>query len=122
MRESQVLQSDLARLEARWRALRALQLMTIREVWDGVAAGGALSLQNRVDWRLATTHAITEGVQIVVEAYRLAGQTAIFEENPFEQRLRDALSASQQVQGRATHYMTVGRHLLGLPPDTMMFL
>lgn len=122
MRESQVLQSDLARLEARWRALRALQLMTIREVWAAVAAGGTLSLQNRVDWRLATTHAITEGVQIVVEAYRLAGQTAIFEENPFEQRLRDALSASQQVQGRTTHYMTVGRYLLDLPPDTMMFL
>jgi hypothetical protein len=26
------------------------------------------------------------------------------------------------VQARTTHYMTVGRHLLGLPPDTMMFL
>ena len=67
-------------------------------------------------------HGINDGVQIVMEAYRLAGQTAIFEENPFEQRLRDALSASQQVQGRTTHYMTVGRHLLGLPPDTTMFL
>lgn len=122
MRESAMLQSDLARLEARWRALRALQLMTIREVWDAVSAGASLTLQNRVDWRLATTHAINEGVQIVMEAYRLAGQTAIFEENPFEQRLRDALSASQQVQGRTTHYMTVGRHLLGLPPDTTMFL
>ncbi|MFM9939096.1 MAG: acyl-CoA dehydrogenase family protein [Hyphomicrobiaceae bacterium] len=122
MRESAVLQSDLARLEARWRALRALQQMTLRQVWDGVSRGGELTLQNRIDWRLATTHAINDGVQIVMEVYRAAGQTAIFEENPFEQRLRDALSASQQVQGRTTHYMTVGRHLLGLAPDTMMFI
>ncbi len=122
MRESPVLQSDLAKLEARWRALRALQQATLREVWEGVARGGELTLQNRIDWRLATTHAINDGVQIVMEVYRSAGQTAVFEENPFEQRLRDALSASQQVQGRTTHYMTVGRHLLGLPPDTMMFI
>lgn len=122
MRDSAVLQSDLARMEARWRALKALQQMTLRDVWDGVAQGGDLTIQNRIDWRLATTHAINDGVQIVMEVYRLAGQTAIFEENPFEQRLRDALSASQQVQGRTTHYMTVGRHMLGLPPDTMMFL
>jgi hypothetical protein len=79
-------------------------------------------LQHRVDWRLATTHAINEGAQIVMEVYRLAGQTAIFEEHPFEQRLRDALSASQQVQGRTSHYTTVGRHLLGLPLDTTMFV
>jgi alkylation response protein AidB-like acyl-CoA dehydrogenase len=122
MRDSAVLQSDLACFEARWRALRALQLTTIREVWESVDGGAPLTLENRVDWRLATTHAISEGARIVMEAYRLAGQTAIFEEHPFERRLRDALSASQQVQGRQTHYMTVGRHLLGLAPDTMMFL
>lgn len=122
MRESPVLQSDLARMEARLRAARALHLTTYREIWDHVASGGALALEHRVNARLAATHAINEGVQIVVEAYRAAGQTAIFEENPFERRLRDAMSAAQQVQGRPTHYMTVGRHLLGLPPDTMMFL
>ena len=122
MRDSANLQFDLARFEARWRALKALQMATVREVWGSVEAGAPLTLQNRVDWRLATTHAINEGAQIVMEVYRLAGQTAIFEEHPFEQRLRDALSASQQVQGRVTHYTTVGRHLLGLPLDTTMFI
>ena len=52
----------------------------------------------------------------------VAGATAIFPANPFERRLRDALTASQQVQGRIDHYATVGRHLLGLPPDSSLFL
>lgn len=122
LRDSPVFQGDLARLEARWRALRALQMTALREVWEHVAGGGTLTLAHRVDTRLAMTHAINEGVEIVTAAYRAAGQSAIFETAPFERRLRDALSASQQVQGRASHYTTVGRHLLDLAPDTTMFL
>jgi hypothetical protein len=58
----------------------------------------------------------------VVAVYRAAGNTAIFPSNPFERRLRDALSAAQQVQGRQSHFVTVGRHLLVLPPDSMAFV
>ncbi len=120
--ENGMFQGDLGRLEARWRAARALLLETVGAVWSDVDQGRALSLQHRIDWRLAATHAINEACQVSVDAYRAAGQNAIFENAPFEQRLRDAMSAAQQVQGRATHYMTVGRHLLGLAPDTTMFL
>lgn len=122
LREAPVFQTELARLEARLRAARAYHLQTLADVWGAIGGGEHLTLQQRIDIRLAATHAINEGVAIVTEAYRAAGQTAIFETNTFERRLRDALSASQQVQGRPTHYMTAGRHLLGLPPDTMMFL
>ena len=123
LRDAPVFQTELARLEARFRAARAYHLQTLTDVWTAVRDGGDhLTLQQRIDIRLAATHTINEGVAIVTEAYRAAGQTAIFAANPFERRLRDALSASQQVQGRPSHYMTAGRHMLGLPPDTMMFL
>ena len=122
LRESQVFQSDLARMEARTRAARALHLTTLRDVWDAMVAGEPLTLEHRINIRLASTHAINEGVDIVAEAYRAAGSTAIFLNHPFEQRLRDAHAVSQQLQGRPTHYMTVGRHMLDLAPDTMMFL
>lgn len=122
LRDSAVFQSDLARLEARWRAARALHLSSFREAWEAVDCGDGLSLDIRANARLASTHAINEGCQIAVDAYRAAGQNAIFENAPFERRIRDALSAAQQVQGRASHYVTVGRHLLDLEPDTAMFL
>lgn len=120
--ESPVFQSQIARLEARLRAVRMYHLGTLREAWELVETTGALSLDHRAAIRLAATHAINEGADIVVEAYRAAGQTAIFPDNPFEQRMRDALSASQQAQGRTTHFTTIGRLLLGLPADTLMFM
>jgi hypothetical protein len=36
-------------------------------------------------------------------------------------RFRDMHTASQQAQGRQTHYETIGRVLFGLAPDTVMF-
>jgi alkylation response protein AidB-like acyl-CoA dehydrogenase len=122
MLDSQMFHGELGALEARWRALRAYHLGTFREIWNAVDAGAALSTALRIDARLACTHTIHSACQIAVEAYRAAGQNAIFENAPFERRLRDALSAAQQVQGRQAHYATAGRHLLGLPLDTTMFI
>ena len=53
---------------------------------------------------------------------RIGQQTAIFPVNPFERRLRDAYSASQQIQGRPANFITIGRVFLGLPPDSMVVL
>ncbi|MGB7207074.1 MAG: acyl-CoA dehydrogenase family protein, partial [Pyrinomonadaceae bacterium] len=122
LRDSPVFHTDYARLEAKWRAARMYHLTTLQEVWQAVVRAGAITLEQRADCKLASTWIINQGVEVATEAYRLAGQTAIFPANPFEQRLRDALSASQQTQARATNYITTGRILLGLEPDTTMFL
>ena len=122
MLDSQMFHGQLGELEARWRALRSYHLGTFRDIWNAVDSGQSLSTDLRVEARLACTHTITAACQIAVEAYRATGQNAIFESAPFERRLRDAMSAAQQVQGRESHYATVGRHLLGLPLDTTMFI
>jgi alkylation response protein AidB-like acyl-CoA dehydrogenase len=122
LRDDPLFQKDLARLVARLRAARAYHMHTLADVWQYVSTHKEILLRHRMDIRLAATHTINEGAQVVVDAHRLAGEHAIFDSGPFERRLRDALSASQQVQGRATHYLTVGRHLLGLEPDSTMFI
>lgn len=122
LRDSPVFHTDYAKLEAQWRAARMYHVTTLREIWDEVARTGAITLQQRVDCKLASTWVINQGVAVVTDAYRMAGQTAIFPANPFEQRLRDALSASQQTQARGTNYITAGRVLMGLEPDSTMFL
>jgi alkylation response protein AidB-like acyl-CoA dehydrogenase len=122
LRDNPVFQTQLAQLEARLRAARAYLHTTLDEVWGEVDRTRTLTLDQRATIKLATTFVINQGVEIVTEAYRAAGQTAIFPANPFERRLRDALTASQQTQGRGTNYVTVGRMLLGLPPESTMFL
>jgi len=120
--DSQMFHAQLGDLEARFRATRAYLHTAQAEMWQDVLSGATLSMAMRANIRLATTHAINQGADVVAEAYRLAGQNAIFQGAPFERRLRDANAVSQQVQGRKTHYATVGRIFLGLEPDATMFL
>ena len=119
MRESAVIHTRLAELEARLGAARAYQRETIREVWDEVDATHELTMAQRARIRLATTHAINQATEVSEQVYRLAGATAIFEDHAFERRFRDAYAVSQQVQGRHTNYETVGRHMLGLDVETI---
>jgi hypothetical protein len=51
--------------------------------------------------------------------YHCAGSIAIFEEQPFERRLRDINSVSQQSQGRQLHFESVGQIMLGMPPENV---
>lgn len=122
LRENPAFQSQLAQLEAGYRSLRAYLHMTADEIYTEVAATDAITLDQRARMKLATTYVINQAFQIVSGSYRAAGQTAIFPSNPFERRMRDAMTASQQTQARGTNYITVGRCLLGLGPESMTFL
>ncbi|MDX1433713.1 MAG: acyl-CoA dehydrogenase family protein [Gammaproteobacteria bacterium] len=119
MRDSAVVQTRLAELEAKLGAARAYQQQVLADVWRSVETSAELTLESRVIMRLATTHAINEATDVVEQVYRLAGATAIFDSQPFEQRFRDAHAVSQQVQGRHTNYETVGRFMLGHEVDTL---
>ncbi len=123
LREDPVFQTLLAKLEARYRSARFYLHAAAGET-DRIAADSAtsLTLSNRIDLKLTTVHVIHDALEITQEAYRAAGANAIFPSGPFERRLRDALTASQQLQARSTNYITVGRCLLDLEPDTTMFL
>ena len=119
MRESPVIHTRLAELEARLGSAQAYQRETLREVWADVDAAREITMAQRTRIRLATTHAIRQATEVTEEVYRLAGATAIFEHHAFERRFRDAHAVSQQVQGRHTNFETVGRHMLGLDIETI---
>jgi alkylation response protein AidB-like acyl-CoA dehydrogenase len=122
LRENPAFQSQLAQLEGSYGALRAYLHTSAEAVYNEVAATDDITLDQRARVKLTTTYVINNAFQIVSDCYRAAGQTAIFPTNPFERRMRDAMTASQQTQARATNYITVGRCLLGLGPESMMFL
>jgi indole-3-acetate monooxygenase len=116
MRESGVVQSLIGRSDARLKAARALLVQTLAETQDAVAARGWMTLDEKVAIRQAATFAITESRDVVNALWHEAGATAIFDAQPFERRFRDMNTVSQQLQGRASHFETVGQHLLGMPP------
>lgn len=114
MRDNHAVQLEIGALEARLRAVRCYWLDAIRTAWEEAAATGAQGMETRMAHRLATTHAIREATEISIACYRGAGTTAVLAKEPFERRFRDAMSASQHLQGGQWHIEMVGRHLLGV--------
>jgi alkylation response protein AidB-like acyl-CoA dehydrogenase len=121
LRENNVIQSDVAQCEAKLRSARASIHATLREMWEDAERDGDFLPERHWQLRLAATWAIQQARDVVVTVYNAAGSTAIFNENPFERRLRDIHAGTQQGQGRPVHFETVGQILLGLPPEGRMF-
>jgi indole-3-acetate monooxygenase len=117
MRENNVIQSQVAQCEARWRSARAFLHGTWEQAWAHVEATGEQTEEDRTMIRLASTWAIQSAREVVNTLYHAAGSIAIFEDHPFERRLRDIHTVAQQSQGRQLHYETVGQILLGMPPE-----
>lgn len=115
VRDSEVIQAGTAMAEAKLRGARAFLLEVLEAAW-AVALRGPLGMAEKVDIRLATTSAIHRAKEVVEWAYHEAGATAIFEDRPFERRMRDIHASGQQVQGRSEHLESCGRFFLGLDP------
>jgi alkylation response protein AidB-like acyl-CoA dehydrogenase len=100
--------------EARLRAARTFLMSTIAEAWDEAQRSNDISLERRIAIRLAATHAIREAKDVADAAYDAAGTSSVFNANPFERRFRDIHTVAQQLQGRRSHYQTVGQYLFGV--------
>jgi indole-3-acetate monooxygenase len=67
--------------------------------------------------RMAATNAILKAREAVDFAYHTAGATSIFDNHPLERRFRDMHTVTQQLQGRMSHFETVGAWMLGADAD-----
>ena len=115
LRDSQVIQYQLAYNEAKLGAARLLVMKALTDAQEAVTTMTSLPLEHRAQIRLASTFAIHQSREVVDFAYHEAGATAVFKSNPFERRFRDVHTVCQQVQGRSSHFETVGQYLLGSP-------
>ena len=119
MVENNVVQAHVAQSEARWRSARYFLHAAADEALATIEEKGAMDLDQRTRLRLASTWAIQSSREIVNTLYHDCGSMAVFEENPFERRLRDIHTVAQQGQGRILHYETVGQVMLGLEPENI---
>ncbi len=114
--EHPVVQQQVGKAEAKWRAAKALLHQAVGEVWGAVSASGRITLEQRIQLRMAGTHAIRQSAEVVDAAYNLSGSTAIFADRAIQRRFQDAHVITQQIQGREAHYETAGQFFLGLEP------
>jgi alkylation response protein AidB-like acyl-CoA dehydrogenase len=117
LRDNAVVQSGLAQTEVNLRAARGFVLQSMAEIWKHLCAGASITVEQRVIVRMAATHAIHKAREAVDFAYNAAGATAIFENHPLERRFRDIHTVNQQLQGRLSHFETVGAWMMGAEAD-----
>jgi indole-3-acetate monooxygenase len=119
MRDNNAVQAQLGRNEGNLRAARAYLYSTANEAWHDVAwigerTVGQFTADHRNALRLASTWTIHQSAAVIDVAYHLAGSTAVFQSGQFERRFRDMHAIAQQLQGRDTHYETIGQAILGV--------
>jgi alkylation response protein AidB-like acyl-CoA dehydrogenase len=117
LRDNHAVQHIVGYADAALKAAKSGLLNVLDEEWAAVGRTGELTVEGRIAVRQAATFAIHTARDVVHLVYHEAGSTAIFDNQPFERRLRDINSVSQQLQGRRTHFETVGLYLLGGTPS-----
>ena len=117
LRDNAVVQTNLAQVEVGIRSARAFLLQSVAGIWKEVSSGKKLTIDQRITIRMASTNSIHRSREAVDFAYNAAGATAIFESHPLERRFRDIHTVTQQLQGRLSHFETVGAWMLGADAD-----
>ena len=117
LRDQSMVQNDVGHAEADLRAGRAYLADAVGEIWHALTRGEGITLEQRANLRLATTHGIRLAVRVVDAVYNMAGATAVYDGNPIQRYFQDVHVISQHLQARLSHYELVGRYWLGLKID-----
>ena len=110
-----IVQIEVAEADAALRAARAGLLEAADAVWS------ASDERTRVLARNAAIHAVTTSAAVVDRAYTLGGGSALRSGSPLQRRLRDVHAATQHAIVSRAALQPIGRLLLGLPADTLLF-
>ena len=117
LRDQPLIHFTVGQAEAALRSGRAFLMEAVHDLWSELVTTQAVSMERRAALRLATTHAIRLAAQLVESIYSASGATAVFEGNLIQRHFQDIHVITQHLQGRLSHYETVGQHWLGLPID-----
>jgi indole-3-acetate monooxygenase len=119
LRDNAVVQSQVGVAQSQLAAARAFFYDAWEDIWQA-AQSANISADQRVRLRMASSHASQTARQVVETVYLAAGATAIFESNPYERRFRDMHAVSQQAQSQFSIFEAIGRHFLGLAPNSRL--
>lgn len=116
--EQQISQVKLAQAEATLRSARLLYYSELEKAWESAASGYRVSIEQRRDLRLATSHAVLSSVSVVNDMYELGGGSAVYETSRLQRHFRDINVARSHIMVSQSTLQTVGAHLFGLEPNT----
>lgn len=109
---------EVARAEAALRSARAFYYQSIEAAWLVAQADEKVSIDQRRDIRLATTHAVEASIKTVDAMYTLGGGSAVYADSALQRHFRDVHMTSQHIMVAPSTLETVGRLYLGVEAQT----
>ena len=94
---------------------KALAIELNDNVWAVASAGAPVPDCLQAELRAVATHCTEVAADIITQAFRFAGGSAIYQQNVLQQCLRDINVAAQHIMVSEIAYENLGQYILGLP-------
>jgi alkylation response protein AidB-like acyl-CoA dehydrogenase len=120
IRESAIVQADVARAEIALRSSELLLFSAMDDIWQTVKNGGTVNGEQRAHFGLGCVNAGLAAVQAVDLVTNLAGTAGILESYPFERCFRDVHAAAAHRAMHTSALIPCGQVLLGLEPQRLL--
>jgi indole-3-acetate monooxygenase len=112
MRDSELFQAELGRIEADLNAARAYLQVQAASHWSH-ALNGTLKTEPFLTQTAQTSAWLgTTSVRVANDCFALGGSNAVYETSTLQRRLRDLLVASQHLIAQKRQFVTSGKLLL----------
>ena len=108
-------QRFLGESDLRLRAAKALCIETIEEAWESVCQGITPPPPLQIRLRASGTYSTTEASDVVSQAFRFGGGTAMYNSHILQKCLRDINAAAQHQMVSDRAYENHGQFILGFP-------
>lgn len=108
-------QRFLGESDLRLRAAKALCMETIEEAWESVCQGITPPPPLQIRLRASGTYSTTEASDIVSQAFRFGGGTAMYNSHILQKCLRDINASAQHQMVSDRAYENHGQFILGFP-------
>jgi alkylation response protein AidB-like acyl-CoA dehydrogenase len=122
LKDRAVVQSQLARAEARLGAGRAYFYDVFEQAWEEAIAARPITMELKAKMQLASTNAVLESAGAVDLIHGIVGASGIREEYAFAKHFRDIHVITQHGFINASKLESVGQIMLGLQPEWPFFL
>jgi len=121
LKDRAVVQSQLARAEAKLGAGRAYLYDVYEEAWAEAVAARPITIELKAKMQLTLTHAVLECAAAVDLIHDIVGASGIREEFAFAKHFRDIHVITQHGFINASKLESVGQIMLGLEPEWPFF-